>query len=178
MSLSEKLNLLLKSVDETSQLIMTYLLKERYAGIRELTSLVCASSDMEVLMRIREIINPKAQEVIGIPILKFERSKMDLLTGQKILFSWWINEELANNARGDELVDVMDEKNCLRVIAALPPQEDNVTVKVEDSLLVISGKEYHKELPLFCPVEKKAFQTINNGVLEVKLNKVADKICR
>jgi HSP20 family molecular chaperone IbpA len=72
----------------------------------------------------------------------------------------------------------MDEKNCLRVIAALPPQEDNVAVKVEDSLLVISGKEYHKELLLFCPVEKKAFQTINNGVLEVKLNKVADKICR
>ena len=53
-----------------------------------------------------------------------------------------------------------------------------MATKVEDSLLVISGKEYHKELPLFCPVEKRVFQTINNGVLEVKLNKVAEKLCR
>jgi len=165
-------------MDETNRLIIGYLLKKRYAGIRELTSLVCASSDMEVLMRIREIINTKALEVVGTPILKFERSKIDPLTGQKILFSWWINEELAKNARSDELVDVIDEKNCLRVIVALPPQEDNVTVKVEDLLLVISGKQYHKELPLFCPVEKKVFQAINNGVLEVKLNKVGDKIRR
>jgi HSP20 family molecular chaperone IbpA len=159
-------------VDEKSRQIITYLLKERHAGIRELTNLICASSDMEVLIRIREIINPKAREVIGEPIITFERSKIDPLTGEKIVFSWWMTEELANSAHDDELVDIMDEKNLLRVIASLPPQEENVDVKVEDSLLIISGKEYYKEVPLFCPVEKKADKTINNGVLEVKLNKV------
>jgi HSP20 family molecular chaperone IbpA len=166
------MSLLTRTVDEKSRQIITYLLKERHAGIRELTNLICASSDMEVLIRIREIINPKAREVIGEPIITFERSKIDPLTGEKIVFSWWMTEELANSAHDDELVDVMDEKNLLRVIASLPPQEENVDVKVEDSLLIISGKEYYKEVPLFCPVEKKADKTINNGVLEVKLNKV------
>ena len=169
---SKKMSLLTRTVDEKSKQIITYLLKERHAGIRELTNLICASSDMEVLIRIREIINPKAREVIGEPIITFERSKIDPLTGEKIVFSWWMTEELANSAHDDELVDVMDEKNLLRVIASLPPQEENVDVKVEDSLLIISGKEYYKEVPLFCPVKKKAGKTINNGVLEVKLNKV------
>ena len=172
MNASKKMSLLTRTVDEKSRQIITYLLKERYAGIRELTNLICASSDMEVLIRIREIINPKAREVIGEPIITFERSKIDPLTGEKIVFSWWMTEELANSAHDDELVDIMDEKNLLRVIASLPPQEENVDVKVEDSLLIISGKEYYKEVPLFCPVEKKADKTINNGVLEVKLNKV------
>lgn len=172
MNAPKKMSLLTRTVDEKSRQIITYLLKERHAGIRELTNLICASSDMEVLIRIREIINPKAQEVIGEPIITFERSKIDPLTGEKIVFSWWMTEELANSAHDDELMDVMDEKNLLRVIASLPPQEENVDVKVEDSLLIISGKEYYKEVPLFCPVEKKAGKTINNGVLEVKLNKV------
>lgn len=172
MNASKKMSLLTRTVDEKSKQIITYLLKERHAGIRELTNLICASSDMEVLIRIREIINPKAREVIGEPIITFERSKIDPLTGEKIVFSWWMTEELANSAHDDELVDVMDEKNLLRVIASLPPQEENVDVKVEDSLLIISGKEYYKEVPLFCPVKKKAGKTINNGVLEVKLNKV------
>ena len=172
MNASKKMSLLTRTVDEKSKQIITYLLKERHAGIRELTNLICASSDMDVLIRIREIINPKAREVIGEPIITFERSKIDPLTGEKIVFSWWMTEELANSAHDDELVDVMDEKNLLRVIASLPPQEENVDVKVEDSLLIISGKEYYKEVPLFCPVEKKADKTINNGVLEVKLNKV------
>lgn len=172
MNASKKMRLLTRTVDEKSRQIITYLSKERHAGIRELTNLICASSDMEVLIRIREIINPKAREVIGEPIITFERSKIDPLTGEKIVFSWWMTEELANSAHDDELVDVMDEKNLLRVIASLPSQEENVDVKVEDSLLIISGKEYYKEVPLFCPVEKKADKTINNGVLEVKLNKV------
>ena len=177
MNASKKMSLLTRTVDEKSRQIITYLLKERHAGIRELTNLICASSDMEVLIRIREIINPKAREVIGEPIITFERSKIDPLTGEKIMFSWWINEELANSAHAD-YVEVMDEKNLLRVIASLPPQEEKVEVKVEDSLLVISGKEYYKEVPLFCHVEKKADKTLKNGVLEVKLSKVDDETCR
>ena len=172
MSTSQKINSLVRVLDEKSRQIITYLLRERHAGIRELSNLIGASSDMEVLMRIKEVINPKAQEVISKPAIMFERSKIDSLTGEKIVFNWWMTEELANSAYDDELVDVMDEKKFLRVMAYLPPQEENVDVKVEDSLLIISGKEYYKEVPLFCPVEKKAGKTINNGVLEVKLNKV------
>jgi hypothetical protein len=167
------MNLLLNALDEKSRLIITYLLKKRHAKISDMAALIYASSDMEVLIRIKEVINPKAQAIVGEPILTFERSKSDLLTGEKFAFSWWIKEELANDAHKDELVDVMDEKNLLRVIASLPLQEENVAVTVEESRLIISGKEYHKEVPLFCQVEKKACKTITNGILEVKLNKAS-----
>ena len=171
MSALERVEALSKGVDEKSKQIVTYLARERHARIKELTDLICASSDMEVLMRIREIINPKAQEITGKPAIKFERSKIDPLTGEKIVFNWWINEELTDSAH-DDFVDVMDEKSLLRIVVALPPQEKNVEVKVNGSLLVISGKEYYKEVPLFCNVEKKANVTLNNGVLEIKLSKV------
>jgi HSP20 family molecular chaperone IbpA len=171
LSALERVEALSKGVDEKSKQIVTYLARERHARIKELTDLICASSDMEVLMRIREIINPKAQEITGKSAIKFERSKIDPLTGEKIVFNWWINEELTDSAH-DDFVDVMDEKGILRIVVALPPQEKNVEVKVNGSLLVISGKEYYKEVPLFCNVEKKADVTFNNGVLEIKLSKV------
>jgi HSP20 family molecular chaperone IbpA len=171
LSALERVETLSKGVDEKSKQIVTYLARERHARIKELTDLICASSDMEVLMRIREIINPKAQEITGKPAIKFERSKIDPLTGEKIVFNWWINEELTDSAH-DDFVDVMDEKGILRIVVALPPQEKNAEVKVNGSLLVISGKEYYKEVPLFCNVEKKADVTLNNGVLEIKLSKV------
>ena len=149
LSAREKAEALIKGVDEKSKQIVTYLARERHARIRELTDLICASSDMEVLMRIREIINPKAQEITGKPAIKFERSKIDSLTGEKIVFNWWINEELTDSAQ-DDFVDVMDEKGILRIVVALPPQEKNVEVKVKDSLLIVSGKEYYKEVSFFC----------------------------
>jgi len=171
LSALEKVETLVNGVDEKSQQIVTYLARERHARIKELSDLIYASSDMEVLMRIREIINPKAQEIIGKPALRFERNKIDPLTGERIVFNWWINEELTGNAH-DDFVDVMDEKSLLRIVVALPPQAKNIEAKVNGSLLVISGKEYYKEVPLFCNVEKKADKTINNGVLEIKLSKV------
>ena len=171
MSALEKVETLVKEVDEKSKHIVTYLARERHARIKELTDLIFASSDMEVLMRIKEIINPKAQEITGKDAIKFEQSKIDPLTGEKIVFNWWINEELTDSAH-DDFVDVMDEKSILRIVVALPTQEKNVKVKVNGSLLVISGKKYYKELPLLCIVEKKADVTLNNGVLEIKINKV------
>jgi len=178
LSISNKINLLLISVDEKSRRIITCILRERHAGIRELSNLIGASSDMEVLMKIKDVINPKAQEITGKPIFTFEQSKIDFLTGERILFNWWVNEELADSTQDEYSIEVMDEKNLLRVIATLPPQEENVNVTVADCLLIISGEKYHREVPLFCPVEKAVEQTLRNGVLEVKLNKLCDEKCR
>jgi len=169
---TRKANILMRTLDEKSRQIITYLLRERHAGIRKLADVICASSDMEVLIRIREVINPKAREVIGEPIITFERSKIDPLTGEKIVFSWWLKEEPMNNVYNNGLIDILDEKNVLRVIASLPLQEENVEVKVKDNFLIIFGKEYYREVPLFYPVETKVRKTINNSVLEVKLNKI------
>lgn len=171
MSALKKLDLLLGSLDEKSKEITTYLLRERHAGIKELTALICASSDMETLLKIREIINPKAQRVIGKPIATFYWSKIDCLTGQKIGFNWWADEELASSAHSDYLVDVINEESILRVVAALPSRANEVKVTVADSFLIISGDRYHQEVPLPCLVDEKNEKTIHNGVLEIKLNK-------
>lgn len=167
-----KINSLMMVVDDKSKLIIAYLFRERYAEVKKLADLICASSDMEVLMRIREVINPKAQEIIGEPLITFEHSKVDPLTGEKIMFSWWLREEFTDGLCGDKLLDIFDEKNVLRIITSLPLHEENVEVEVKDNFLIISGNEYHVEVPLFCPVEKKVSRTVNNGVLEIKLKKV------
>jgi HSP20 family molecular chaperone IbpA len=139
--------------------------------------MISASSDMEVLMRIKDIINPKAQKIIGKPLITFEQSKTDFLTGEKILFSWWTNEE-ADSVDDEYSIEVMEEENLLRIIAALPPQEENVDVTVTGSILIISGEKYRREVPLFCHVEKAAEKILHNGVLEVKLNKLCDEKCQ
>ena len=177
MSTQNKLGLLLSSLDDNSRYITMYLLNERHAGIRELTDLICASSDMDVLMKIREIINPQAQLVMGKPIATFQRSKIDLLTGEKIMFSWWVDEELASSAHTDVLVDVLDEEDLLRVVATLPSKEQNITLELTDSFLIISGQNYYQEIPLLCPVNASIEKTIRNGVLEVKLTKKAKLQC-
>jgi len=165
------MNSLVKAVDEKSRQIIIYLFRERHAGIRKLADLICASSDMEVLIRIREVINPKAREVIGESLITFEKSKIDPLTGEKIVFSWWLKEELMEGLHNERLLDVFEEEDGLRVVACLPPQERDVNVEVKDDFLIISGREYHRKIPLLYPVEKMG-KTFHNGVLEVKLNKV------
>ena len=169
---SVKMNLFMRALDEKSRQIVTYLSRQRHAGIRELANLTCASSDMEVLTRIREVINPKAREVVGEPIITFEHSKIDPLTGEKIVFSWWLKKELTNSVYDDTLLDIIDEKEIVRVIASVPSKEKNVEVEVKDDFLILSGKEYHIEVPLYHPVEKVVKKTVNNGILEVKLNKI------
>ena len=177
MNTSSRINPILNSVDEKSRRIITYMLRERHAGIRELSNLISASSDMEVLMRIKDIINPKAQRFIGKPIITFEQSKTDFSTGEKVLFSWWTNEE-ADSVDNEHLVEVMEEENLLRIVAAVPPQEENVDITVAGSILIISGEKYYQEVPLCCPVEKAAKKILHNGVLEVKLNKLCDEKCQ
>jgi HSP20 family molecular chaperone IbpA len=93
------------------------------------------------------------------------------LTGEKITFSWWLNEELTERMPTEQLLDVLDEKNTLRVVAALPSGDKDVEIQVKGESLIISGKEYHQEVQLFCSVEKEVTKTVNNGVLEVKLSK-------
>jgi len=169
---TRKVNILISTVDEKSRQIITYFLRERHAGIRKLADLICASSDMEVLTRIREVINPIAQKILGEPLITFEKSKIDPSTGEKITFSWWLKEELMEGLHHGRLLDIFDEEDGLRVVACLPLQERDVNVEVKGDFLIISGKEYHREVPLLCPVEKIARKTIKNGVLEVQLNKV------
>jgi len=168
-------NQFMNTLDEKSIQILIYLLKEKHAGIRKLADLIHASSDMEVLVKIREVINPKFKEIVGQPLIIFERSRLDPLTGEKITFSWWLNEELMDYIPNGKLLDVYEEKDTLRVIASIPLQEEDVKVEVKDNFLIIAGKKYYQEVLLTSAVEGNVKKTVNNGVLEVVLKKSGEK---
>ena len=112
----------LQGLDEKSRAILWHLWWRRHAEISELRNLFDASDDFEVLYRLKEIINGKSQELWGKPLVSFEQSKIDTLTGEKILFSWWfVGEEDALISGGDKtLVDVFNEKDSVIIIAQLP----------------------------------------------------------
>lgn len=167
-------NQVMNTLDEKSVQILIYILKEKHAGIRKLADLIHASSDMEVLVKIREVINPKFKETMGQPLIIFEPSKLDPLTGEKITFSWWLNEELMDYIPNGKLLDVYEEKDTLRVIASIPLQED-VKLEVKDNFLIIAGKKYYQEVLLTSAVEGNVKKTVNNGVLEVVLKKSGEK---
>jgi len=170
------MNQVMNTLDEKSVQILIYLLKERHAGIRKLADLINASSDMEVLVKIREVINPKVQEIMGQPLIIFEQSKLDPLTGEKITFSWWLNKKLVDDVPNGKLLDFHDEKDTLRVVASIPLQEEDVKVEVKDNFLIIAGKKYYQEVLLTSAVEGNVKKTVNNGILEVVLKKSGEKI--
>jgi hypothetical protein len=118
----EDLAQLLQVLDEKSRAILWYLWWYRHAEISQLRELIDASTDFEVLFRLRDVINRKAQKLWGKSIVGFEQGKVDPLIGEKVLFSWWFldqeNELLANNSK--PLVDVFEEKDSVVIIAQLP----------------------------------------------------------
>jgi hypothetical protein len=137
---------LMEAMDEKSREIIWYVLRNRHADIGELSKLIDASTDMEVLFRIREVINPKADRILGKPLLRFEECRIDPVSGEKTLFSWWLEEGVSLiEEDGKPLMDVFDEGSHVRIIAEVP-----------NSVEVIGS-------------------TYKNGVLEIELEKVWEK---
>ena len=56
---------IMNALDEKSAQILIYLLKERHAGIRKLADLINASSDMEVLVKIRRALIQRFKRLWG-----------------------------------------------------------------------------------------------------------------
>lgn len=124
---------LLEALDEKSRAIVGHLWWYSHADISQLRELIDASTDFEVLSRLRDVINEKAQKLWGKPVVGFRKCKVDPLTGEKVLFSWWFleeeNELLANNSK--PLVDVFQGKDGVTIIAQLPGLGKLTRPKVE-----------------------------------------------
>lgn len=122
----QELARLFEVLDEKSRAILWHLWWHRHAEISELRELIDASGDFEVLRRLREVINEKAQQLWGKPIVGFKQSKIDPLSGEKVLFSWWFldEENVPISGRDRPLVDVFNEKDGVTVIAQLPTSVD------------------------------------------------------
>ncbi|MBU4502837.1 MAG: Hsp20/alpha crystallin family protein [Nanoarchaeota archaeon] len=162
----------LKALDEKNRAIVMYVWRSRHAKIRDLSKLINAENDAYILTKIREIINPLAKNILGKPILCFEESKIDPVTGNKILFSWWLNEGI-ELIKKKEALDIFDEKDKLRIVTELPNlNEEDIIVSIENDGIIISANNYYQRVPLFCAVEKKIEKTYKNGILEISLKKL------
>ncbi|OYO84368.1 hypothetical protein C8E03_11438 [Lachnotalea glycerini] len=121
---SDNLSIFLNSLDEKSRKIFWYFRCHGHARIAELTELIGSLADMEVLDRLREVINPAAIEIFGKPILEFRESGLDRMSGKKIPFHWWLSDDLSDNQLfigegGKPLVDVFDEENQIVIITEI-----------------------------------------------------------
>lgn len=172
-----KMDILMDGLDEESRWIVQYFIIRRHANIRELAHLIEASSDMEVLFLLKEIINPKAEKIFEEPLVNFERFKIDPLTCEKVSFSWWLSENFVKGLGYNNVsFDVFDEGNYLTVIANLPSNDwKDIDVRMKDGFLIMSTGGNIERLPLPIPVEGIDEETYNNGILEVKLKKVTLK---
>jgi hypothetical protein len=135
---------LLEVLDEKSRAILWHLWWYRHAEISELRDLIDAPSDFEVLHRLKDVINEESRKLWGKPVVSFEQSRLDPVSGEKVLFSWWFLEDKLAISGGDKpLADMFDEKDRVTLIAELPTSVDLA----------------HPELQL------------KNGVLKVRLSK-------
>jgi len=132
---------LMNGWDDKSKAILWRLYQKRYANIEELSEAVCASH-YEVLSRLEEVIIPESRRILGEPIVKFEQSKMDIVSGKKVCFSWWIADEmpvLSNN------VELFHEGEGILIIANLPdvklPDQIDVSARFKNSVLEVAIKK-------------------------------------
>ncbi len=165
-------------LDPESRAILSHIAEKRHATIQELASLYDVKNHMEVLNRIRKVINPLSEKLIGYPMLVFERSKTDAVTSEKIPFSWWVIGNAAGKTESVEpLMDLFDEEDHIVFVMELKSvHEDDIELKINGNRLQLSCQSAHKHYAedILLPsnvdpstVKKK----YHNGILEVKLQK-------
>jgi HSP20 family molecular chaperone IbpA len=169
-------------LDSDSQDILWYLWEQRHARIDHLADLIHAPNHMHVLLKIRETINPVADQVIGCPLLSFERSKVDSETGEAVLFSWWMMGKQEKCAYSeDRLLDIFDEGHHIQVIMevrGLMPSDlildvDGDHLTVRSHKIGASLKEtFH--LPAEVTADNYSLHMRNN-LLEIKLHRAGSK---
>lgn len=163
-------------LDRDSEKLVWHLWQKRHARIDELAEIIGAPTHMDVLLKIKEIINPAAEKIMGNPILTFKEREIDPESGEGVLFSWWFIGK-KEEPKKDLLLDVFDEGEDLIVIVELPAvQEKDISFKVEKNKFAVStngeGPEYYKEVSLPVAVNCEGFtRTYNNGILQVKFKK-------
>jgi len=166
-------------LDPGSREILWHLCLNKHATIDELAALISAPTHTHVLIKIRQGINPTAEEVLGRPALVFEESRFDQESGEIVTFSWWLAGTVALTPPWQEPeIDVFDEAREIKVIADLPGiEEHDIQVIAQRNKVLVrvdraEGK-YRKEVSLPAPVNAdQAVTSFNNGVLVVHLKKI------
>lgn len=160
---------LLDSLSDKDKAMLSYVWKNRSANIRKLSRLISAPTDTYTLTRIKDVINPSSKNILGKEILEFKESKIDPMTGDKKMFSWWMAENIYP-VNKEEMLDIFDEEDCLRIVTEIPNSKD-VKLSIDDDILTIFADNYRKRIPLFHKVKKVLQKTYKNNILEIKLKK-------
>lgn len=151
---------LFESLDEPSRAILWHLWWHRHAQISELRDIIDAASDCEVISRLKEGINGKAQELWGRPVVSFEESKNDPFTGEKVLFSWWFldGDYVPLTRENKQFVDVFDEKDNVTIVAQLTAWDSPAPTKTDNKNAA--------------PEVRVKYVKYKNGILQIGLEKV------
>lgn len=176
------INKIMMDVDRESQKILSYLWQKKHANIHELSSLYDASNHMDLLFKIREVINPTAERVLGYSILSFEQAKKDDETGKIVTFSWWIlGRRESGVKKGKPIFDVFDEGDYFAVIAELSGvREEDISIEVRKQKLHVSissqNSNHEEEISIPAEVEEKnLIKRYKNNILEVRIKKRINK---
>jgi HSP20 family molecular chaperone IbpA len=178
---NKKIDRLLQELDAGSCRVLLYLLEHKYAKLDELMEVLGESSHMNTLVRIKNVINPKALKILKRPIMIFEESRIDMESGENVLFSWWLTEEIEEKALLKEkklFVDVFDEDNEVLIVLDLQGvREEDIKVNIEKKKANVSfrdsnGNEYLQQISL--PSEVKAYKfnkQFQNQILSIRIPK-------
>jgi len=178
----EMLDSVLEQLDPYSQKLVSYLWQNRHATIIELVDLIDAPTHMDVLLRIKGVINPTAEKVIGSPLLVFERSRVDGETGEVVMFSWWLISQpvIKEMDQRATRVDIFDEEDRIDIVAdlsGLGVSEEDIALSIAGDRVVLSAKagdeKYYEEIALPCEVDPNRFmRTCHNNILALSLQKL------
>ena len=137
---------------------------------------------MDVLLRIKGVINPTAEKVIGSPMLVFERSRVDDETGEMVLFSWWLITQMVIKETDKKAtrVDIFDEEDRIDLVADLSGlgiREEDITLRIVGDRVVLSAKagdeKYYEEIALPSEVNTDEFmRACHNNILALSLQKL------
>ena len=178
----EMLDNVLKELDPLSQELVSYLWRNRHATIVELADLIDAPSHMDVLLRIKGVINPTTEKVIGSPLLVFEKSRIDNETGEIVPFSWWLmgRTVIKDTDKGTTRVDIFDDEDRIDIVAdlsSLGVREEDVILSIAGDRVVLSAEagdeKYYEEIALPGEVNPNEFmRTYHNNILALSLKKL------
>jgi len=175
----EMLDSVLEQLDPQSQEIVSYLWQNRHATIVELADLIDAPTHMDVLLRIKGVINPTAEKVIGSPLLVFEKSRVDE-TGEVVLFSWWLigRTVIKEAEQRATRVDIFDEVDRIDIVADLTGvREEDIALSIAGDRVILSAEagdeKYYEEIILPSEVNPDKFmRTCHNNILALSLQKL------
>ncbi|TEB07189.1 hypothetical protein Psch_00732 [Pelotomaculum schinkii] len=121
----------LAALDCRSRAIWWHLCSHGHAKLSDLAHAAGLDSDMEVILCLRQVINPVATTLLGEPVVEFASCRVDQATGEKINFHWWLKPAFwSRPAKGQPLVDVFETGNELVIIVDLNDRADSCQPEV------------------------------------------------